>query len=552
MNRIIINACMLGLGVLTLASCSDAMDEITSLVVGRDFSPTNFEAKSIKQESAQLQWSESKGAASYNLEIFENDSLKFDENNKIQSFQGITADQIPYAIEGLVYDTKYSARVMAIDANDESRNSVWNGVYFRTSAQQIFKNVDALQDVVDTKVTMHWPAGEENVTKLVAKYTDDNGKVSVVSTHELTAEEKEAGAATIDGLQASTKYTIYLYYVENGEAKERGNKTITTIADLAGATIVEEGDNLKELLANATDGQVFALKPGTYKLLASSEDENVTSSVKLEHNVVIKGIYPTAKPVIMGRFEINGAKSLEIDNVVLDGSANNSTDQAFNFKEAATDLEKLVVTNSEIKDYGKGLFYLNVAAAIKNITFNSCDVQDVCYADGAEMMDCRKGRIDALNIKNSTFYYTKANPVARHFIRIDDVANTMGGSTEIVVDHCLLNGISNGASKKCLLYVRYAGNKITWSNNIVSNTQATWTYASGTNEPTFTNNVYFNCSQLNTKNWDSELNSGLNKFVDTSAKVLDPQYADVAKGDFTIGNESVSKLEVGPSKWYAE
>lgn len=552
MNRIIINACMLGLGTLTLASCGDAMDEITSLVVGREFSPTNFEAKSITRESAQLQWTLSSGATSYKLELFENDSLKFDENNRIQTFEGITADKIPYLVEGLVYDTKYSARVMAVNANDESRNSVWNGVYFRTNAQQIFKDVDALRDILDHSATMHWPAGDANVTKIVAKYTDDKGKVSIVSTHILTPEEKEAGSATIEGLEASTKYTINLYYVENDIEKERGSKTITTIADLAGATVVEEGDNLKKLLEDATDGQIFALKPGTYKLLASSEDENVTSSVKLEHNVVIKGIYPTAKPVIQGRFEINGAKSVEIDNVILDGSANNSTDQAFNLKQAATDLEKIVVTNSEIRKFGKGLFYLNVAAAIKNVTFNSCDVQDVCYADGAEMIDSRKGRIDALNIRNCTFYYTVANPVARHFVRIDDASKALGGSTEVVVDHCIINGVANGKEKKNLLYVRYAGNKIIWSNNIVSNTDATWSYAAGTNEPTFTNNVYFNCSQLNTKNWDSEKNSGLNKFVDSSAKVLDPKYKDAAKGNFTIGNEDVSKLEVGPSKWYAE
>ena len=43
---------------------------------------------------------------------------------------------------------------------------------------------------------------------------------------------------------------------------------------------------------------------------------------------------------------------------------------------------------------------------------------------------------------------------------------------------------------------------------------------------------------------------GDNAFNDPSAKVADPKYKDAAKGDFTIGEESVKKLKVGASKWY--
>ena len=251
MKRSFIYACMLGLGTLTLTSCSDAMDEITSLVVGRNFSPTNFEAKNITKESATLQWTLSSGATSYNLEIFQDDSLTF-EGTPVKTITNITPAEVPYAIDGLMYDTKYSARVMAIDDNDNSRNSVWNGVFFRTSAQQIFKTVDEMQDVLDRSVKMKWPAGED-VTKIVVKYTDDKGNVSTITTHQITAEEKAAGQATVEGLSPSTKYTILLY---NGE-KERGSKIITTLTDLTGKTVVEAGDDLKKILSEATDGQAF-------------------------------------------------------------------------------------------------------------------------------------------------------------------------------------------------------------------------------------------------------------------------------------------------------
>lgn len=42
----------------------------------------------------------------------------------------------------------------------------------------------------------------------------------------------------------------------------------------------------------------------------------------------------------------------------------------------------------------------------------------------------------------------------------------------------------------------------------------------------------------------------VNAFKDGTAKEADPKYKDAANGDFTIGDESVAKLEVGAEKWY--
>lgn len=171
--------------------------------------------------------------------------------------------------------------------------------------------------------------------------------------------------------------------------------------------------------------------PGTYQI-PSADDDGTTSSAVLKTNVSIEGMYPTAKPVIQGRFEINGAKSVEITNVILDGSQNNSADQTFNFKEAASDLQKLVVKDSEIKNYAKGLYYINVAAQIKEITFNGCDIHDIT-CDGGDFLDCRKGYIEALNLKNCTFYNSCTN---REFIRYDK--GELNDQTVITVDHCTL------------------------------------------------------------------------------------------------------------------
>lgn len=308
---------------------------------------------------------------------------------------------------------------------------------------------------------------------------------------------------------------------------------------MTGKTIVQEGENLKSILANAADGEQFVLMPGTYQI-PSADDDGTTSSAVLKTNVSIEGMYPTAKPVIQGRFEINGAKSVEITNVILDGSQNNSADQTFNFKEAASDLQKLVVKDSEIKNYAKGLYYINVAAQIKEITFNGCDIHDIT-CDGGDFLDCRKGYIEALNLKNCTFYNSCTN---REFIRYDK--GKLNDQTVITVDHCTLNGISNASGKR-LLYVRNGCSNIGWTNNIVTNTVAVWSNQASTTVPDFKNNVYYACPNLNNEVLGPPI---VNAFKDGTAKEADPKYKDAANGDFTIGDESVAKLEVGAEKWY--
>ena len=521
---------MLGLSTVALTSCGDVADEVTSLVFSRNFAPLGLSSSNVTENSAKLSWTQSAGATSYTIELFANDSLTF-EGSPVKTLTGIGAESIPYTLSGLDYDTKYSARVMALDENNTSRNSKWSNVYFRTNAQQIFKSMKT-QDVADKTVDLSWPAGEADVTSI--KIFTKAG--ALVTTYTLTDEDKAAGKATVAGLSPETDYVGKLYFGE----RERGSKSFKTIADLNGATVVKEGDNLKSLLTKATDGEVFALMPGTYQIPAA-EDDGTTSSAALKTNVVIKGIYPTEKPVIQGRLEINGATSVELDNVILDGSLNNSSDQAFNFKQKG-DLEKLVVKNSEIKNFGKGLYYINVAAKVGEITFNNCDIHDI-ECDGGDFLDCRKGYIGALNLINCTLYNSCA---ARDFIRYDNAK--LDKETVITVNHCTIDGISNTKGKR-LLYVRNGCSKIVWSNNIVTNTLAVWSNQSSTTVPEFSNNVYNACANLNTVVWAD--GKGDNAFNDGSATVLDPKYKNAAKGDFTVGNEAVSKLKVGAEKWYA-
>ena len=159
MKAINMKTIMLGLATLALASCGDVADEITSIVYGRNFSPTNLEARVVNRTNVRLTWTPVEGATSYNIEVFANDSLSF-QGTPDKTITGITAGQIPYTVTGLYGQTQYSFRVQAITEGDASRDSKWSGAYAKTESEQILYTVKD-DDITATSVTLRWPAGAE-------------------------------------------------------------------------------------------------------------------------------------------------------------------------------------------------------------------------------------------------------------------------------------------------------------------------------------------------------------------------------------------------------
>ena len=77
MKKSIIYGCLIGLGVLFIASCSDPMEEITDIIYAREFSPTNLEVNNVKETSALLKWKTSARVSDYIVELYADDSLTF-------------------------------------------------------------------------------------------------------------------------------------------------------------------------------------------------------------------------------------------------------------------------------------------------------------------------------------------------------------------------------------------------------------------------------------------------------------------------------------------
>lgn len=520
----------LGLAALTFTACSDVADEITELTLGRNLSPIDIQAKNVNETTANLQWKAVDGASSYYIEVFADDSLTFEGTPE----QTLTSETNSISLSKLNFDTKYSARVQAINEN-ETRNSKFHGVFFRTSAKQFLKNPKPT-DITDRGVTLTWEVEDGfDVSTIVI------GSV----TYTITENDKAAGQATIEGLSPETTYTAYLYY--NG--KQCGNRNFTTIADLEGTTQVHPEDDLTTLLKEAEAGEVFTLFPGTY-MLNLNDETGKTSQVEITQSITIKGIYPTAIPVIQGRFGFKEGAALTLNQVKLDGSINSSTDQAFVYKNAG-DFGALTVTNSTIMNYEKGVLYNNTdGITIEKVIFDKCIFENIVCTN--DMFDVRKAWIGEFTISNSTIFKSCAN---RSMIRFDNGSPSYPGKADPVVklENCTIDGVETAAfgtsNMNGLTYVRYAGHKILVSNNLITNsTGGCYSRNANTNNPTFTNNYYYNCGDTFFKNLATD---GSELPADASGKNGDdPKYKDAANGDFTLGNEDVAKLKVGDPRWY--
>ena len=519
MRKIYFKSIVLGLATVALASCSDVADEITSIVYNRNFSPTSVEAKVRNRTNIELSWNLGDGVTNYNVEVYANDSLTF-AGSPVQSFS-VAPDEVPVLIKGLEGETHYSFRVQATDGN-ASRDSKWSTAYAKTEAEQIFKNV-AEEDIKGTSVTLRWTAGEKAATIVLTP-----GDI----VYNVTDDDIAAGAATVTGLTPETEYTALL---KSATGKTRGTITFKTGIDLADTDIlVKAGDDIAAAIKDAPEGYRLIVEPGEYGI--ATEEAAFGGSITISKQLTIKGLRQNEHPVIKGRFKVEAP--FAVDQVTLDGTGTDGG-QCFDFT-AEGEVESLTVTNSEVKNYTKGFFYINKAVLVNTITIDGNIISNI-ECDGGDLFDCRKGGYNKFDLKNNTIYNSAKG---RDFVRMDDASKSITATPVITIDHNTIVGACNDAAKR-ILYVRFAGNTINFTNNIVASSVGNFSNQAKTAEPTFSNNIYFEA--------DGYVTAGANAnalFVDAAGTTLDPQFKDAANGDFTIGNDNVKDKKAGDPRWY--
>lgn len=433
--------------------------------------------------------------------------------------EGVTFDQLPLLVPGFAGETTYSLRVKAVGSG--IAESKWTNASITTATEQIFFQVDP-DDITASSVILRWPAGEAATHILV-----NPGEIN----HTVTQGEVEAGAAEIEGLEGDTEYTAILM---NG-TKQRGSVTFKTNIDTGGAIIVNPTDDLTAIIEAAEEGDLFALNPGTY---------TIDGNIFINNSVGIVSAVPGNKPIIVGvSFRVRGGSALTLKDLEFDGTGAPDGNQTVVYDEvlgAGETYGDLVVEDCIIRNFTKGIVYVNIAVLIESVTYKGNIIHSI-ECNGGDFIDFRSGMTKKFDFFNNTVYNSAAD---RDIFRMDGVGSTnFPGETSIITinNNTFYNIVTLGATTRRILYIRLASHVITVSKNIFSETLANYSNQSLTLPVTFNSNNYHNAPRL----YD-------NSFTVHDAgnyTTYNPGFVNPAGGNFTVTHEELIFNGIGDPRW---
>lgn len=499
-------------GSVTFTACED-VDDVKDLTLDRLLSPTNLVGRIRNDINIELSWDAMSNSQSYEIEVF-----KEDPEFAGEAIATAQTENTTYTVTGLEGETSYSIRVRGTSKTNAA--SKWSTITTSTNPEQIMEAVTE-DDLTAFSVTLHWPAGA-TATEIIVTPGD--------ITHTVTADEIATGQATIEGLQAQTAYTAKLM---NG-TKTRGTATFTTRIDLGGATAIEEGDDLANILDNATADESFVIMSGTFDL----GDYTVIKPIS------IKGYSENEKPTINGRFIVKGEiSSITLTNLILSGEA--TSENRGNLIDATGNkIENVILSGCDIKNYRNQVIYGNTGT-INTVTIENC-TGDGIGSGGDGLLDMRQnGSINSLIVKNSTF-----SNGCRTFMRVDRVTSSAFSAS---FENCTFYRVCNQgpSNNNGIFYIRGVNSTLTVKNCLFyeiggdldtsSNANAAvWMRTSYANvvTPSYSNNYFYSSPHL----WKGVPNNNI-------ATEADPQFANAENGDFTISNQDMIDNKVGDPRW---
>lgn len=498
----------------TVTGCDYDKEVIEELPVNREFAPVALSAQVRNQVNVELNWRGDDNVNSYIVEI--SDDPEF--NNIVETLE-VTAAGLPVLIP-LESETLYSIRVKAISSRGLD-DSTWATTTAATLTEQIFFPGDP-SDIRALEVTLRWVPNSE-----VTEITFSPGDI----THTITEEEKVNGIATITGLTPETAYTATLL---NGD-KIRGVKTFTTGIDIGTGKLVTTEDDLFQMIADASEGDIFVLEPGDYT--------EQTGTITIDKSITIRGLRSFDKPLLRVNFElVGGAADVALIDLDLqgDGEGSSTLTDAIRYT-GAGNFSSLLISGSNIHDYGRSFVAGNeTGAVLQNLIIENSIVYNI-FTGGGDFIDFRNSDVLNININTSTFYNVAPG---RDFIRLDasGASNDTGLTANILIESTTIYASSNKDSSR-LLYVRFVSNDVTVRNTLIADTESEgYADRSGIDEsPTFSNNNYFNAPGF--------YDSSQYIFDDSNYTTLDPGFVDPSSGDFTVTNQTLIDNQVGDPRW---
>ncbi len=414
LNKKLVGLLLTGL-IASTYSCSDKMEEITSINYSRNFSVLEITIDNSQQTAITLNWEKVKNATAATTYTVELSKDELFANGPEYTFQTET-NSITITDEQISVRTDFYARIKA-NAEENKEESKWSvSKKFRITGVQ-YLEVIKYQDILSDQVTVRW-----DVSKQVTHLTINGDRVN------LSASELTNGEKVITGLTPATTYDVVIY--DNNA--DKGIRTFTTKLKVPIGTVkqLNVGDDIKLAIEGASNGDVFVLPQGS-TFIASG-----TIAIPNGVSITIFGQEGPNKPTLKTAgtgFSLPGALGdIKFQNISFDGS---SSQYIINQSNAAV-LENLIFENCNINGYANTPIRLQAAGAktIKKLVIDYCIVSNLAPSQNYAFIhtNVATGLVDNISITNSTFYN----------IGLGLVLHTGVGASSLLVENCTIYDVS--------------------------------------------------------------------------------------------------------------
>lgn len=538
LNKSIISKALFGammlLGGASFTACTETNDWDVDPAYDRLFHSSKVSV-SPGEDQAEVTFKKMPDAEFYVIEISTDTLFDEVETTEHSIYFGDKEDArittSPYTMTGLEGSTKYYFRIKSCATN--GKGSTWkylddteSNYSFTTKSEQII--LDVVPGSKTVKVS--FKAGKQITEAQIVK--DDE----VLVSQPVTADEVAAGELTISGLNAKTSYTVQLLNGENVRGKMKFTTT-EPFPDGYEVINVAAGDDVKDLLANATSDKVVVVFPQGMEYTALNEEAQ-TSTIKVPEN--IKSVYfwgaaGESKATVKFKgvsFDSSSMDVVRFYNLNLQYGAN-SDGYVLNQSGTFT-LNSLEMEKCDVKDI-RGIFRFQsiVNSTVNAIKINDCVLTNIGTYGIVNTKDQKSLTLGTVSINNSTL--NTINSV---------LTNTSQANFSITLDHCTIwNCVP--ATKPYFDLQKQTGVTVACTNSLIGayydfKDAAQTVKGSSLKDIDATGTVY-----TSDFNWNSGYEIG-SQISETSAQL----WANPAKtgADFTVQNSSYKNL--GDPRWY--
>ena len=537
LNKSIISKALFGammlLGGASFTACTETNDWDVDPAYDRLFHSSKVSV-SPGEDQAEVTFKKMPDAEFYVIEISTDTLFDEVETTEHSIYFGDKEDArittSPYTMTGLEGSTKYYFRIKSCATN--GKGSTWkylddteSNYSFTTKSEQII--LDVVPGSKTVKVS--FKAGKQITEAQIVK--DDE----VLVSQPVTADEVAAGELTISGLNAKTSYTVQLLNGENVRGKMKFTTT-EPFPDGYEVINVAAGDDVKDLLANATSDKVVVVFPQGMEYTALNEEAQ-TSTIKVPEN--IKSVYfwgaaGESKATVKFKgvsFDSSSMDVVRFYNLNLQYGTN-SDGYVLNQSGTFT-LNSLEMEKCDVKDI-RGIFRFQsiVNSTVNAIKINDCVLTNIGTYGIVNTKDQKSLTLGTVSITNSTL--NTINSV---------LTNTSQANFSITLDHCTIwNCVP--ATKPYFDLQKQTGVTVACTNSLIGayydfKDAAQTVKGSSLKDIDATGTVY-----TSDFNWNSGYEIG-SQISETSAQL----WANPAKtgADFTVQNSSYKNL--GDPRW---